>query len=194
MQQEEFKKALSRMSDNAMIVRRYITGDVAGCEMLTTDQYAGLKERIAQKFNIHASDVVVVGSAKLGFSIAPNKRWELFDPNKEKPSDVDVAIVSNKLYSEIWTEMADHASRGPAIVHGNQVRNAWHEFHAAGWIRPDKMPHYKDFKRRSQWFEFFRELTSSKLFGGHKINGGLYYSHSFLENYQGQSVQKCRGQ
>lgn len=194
VQQEAFKEALTRIDDDAEIVRRYVTGDAGGCEILTGDQYGELKERVAKEFQIHASDIFVVGSAKLGFSIAPTKRWQKFDPDKPKPSDVDVAIVSPGLYSDIWTEMAKLASSGPAMAPNNQKAVAWHEFHAAGWIRPDKMPSYRNFKRKDKWFEFFRELTSSRACGVHKINAGLYYSHSFLESYQGKSVQQCRGQ
>lgn len=189
---EAFKDALSRIDDDAEIVRRYVTGDAAGCTILDGEQYAELKERVATEFQIHATDITVVGSAKLGFSIAPRKRWMPFDPNKSKPSDVDVAIVSPRLYSEIWAEMAKHAAQNPTTT-VDDSRTSWHEFHAAGWIRPDKMPSYKGFERKDRWFEFFRNLTASRACGPHKINGGLYYSHSFLENYQSKSVQQCRG-
>lgn len=187
-----FKDALARISDDAEIVRRYVTGDAIGCEIINADQYAELKERVASKFKIHASDVIVVGSAKLGFSIAPHKRWDPFNPDKDKPSDIDVAIVSESLYKNIWAEMAMHAAKRPKLSGNNNMDTQWHGFHAAGWIRPDKMPNYPNFNRRNDWFEFFREITSEGFCGPHKINGGLYFSHIFLENYQGKSVQQCR--
>jgi hypothetical protein len=60
----------------ADLVRKHVTsGD---CFTLSPTSYYELRARIAGKFEIHPTEVVVVGSAKLGFSIAPDKRYREF--------------------------------------------------------------------------------------------------------------------
>jgi hypothetical protein len=74
--------------DVADLVRRHITsGD---CFTLSPNLYYELKARIAENFGIHPTEVVVVGSAELGFSIAPDKRYRQFG----ETSDIDVALCS----------------------------------------------------------------------------------------------------
>src|ERR1700686_4470077 len=48
------------------------------CVHLDDDRYYSLKSVIAEKFAIHPNEIIVVGSAKLGFSIVPTKRYRHF--------------------------------------------------------------------------------------------------------------------
>jgi hypothetical protein len=41
-------------------------------------RYYSLKAAVAEQFQIHPNEIIVVGSAKLGFSIAPTKRYRAF--------------------------------------------------------------------------------------------------------------------
>jgi hypothetical protein len=104
----EFRQALEQW--NAIeIVQRYITvGDPIALLAL---QHVELKQRIAAKFVIHHIEVFVVGSAKLGFSIAPTKRWRQFNDT----SDLDVAIVSRPLYEQVWREVSNLLVADPLI-------------------------------------------------------------------------------
>ena len=54
------------------LVRKHITS--GECFALSPNSYFDLKARVAGKFRIHPAEVVVVVSAKLGFSLAPEKR------------------------------------------------------------------------------------------------------------------------
>ncbi len=55
------------------IVRKHIiSGD---CFILSKDQYFDLRSEVADHFGLHPNEVFVVGSAKLGFSVAPKKRF-----------------------------------------------------------------------------------------------------------------------
>jgi hypothetical protein len=58
------------------LVQRHITS--GECFTMVAEAYFDLRNRIANQFQIHFSGVVVVGSAKLGFSIAPDKRYRAF--------------------------------------------------------------------------------------------------------------------
>ena len=69
-----FRRAI-RDQDIDVAVQKHIT--YGACCLLSPDVYFELKRAVAEEFAIHPNEVLVVGSAKLGFSIAPSKRYQL---------------------------------------------------------------------------------------------------------------------
>ena len=170
------------LRDVSYLVQRYIThGD---CFMLSEASYIELKTRVATKFGINASEVVVVGSAKLGFSIVPDKRYRIFG----EASDIDVALCSSDLFDTIWKDVFDYWSRPEFWLGLDDFR----KYLFRGWMRPDKLPPERSFVRSQEWWEFFRKLTSEGSFGPYKIRGALYKSWHFLEKYQQRCVRDCK--
>lgn len=149
-------------------------------------EHVELKQRVAAKFSVHHTDVLVVGSAKLGFSIAPGKRWRPF----RDTSDIDVAIVSRELFEEIWREISRLLTIDPLVDWRNKYKYALYHLH--GWIRPDMLPNSPALPLADDWFEFFRNLTSEGACGPFKISAGLYYDMHFLEQYQSRAVDLCK--
>lgn len=164
------------------VVQKHIT--YGASYALNQDQYFELKAVVARKFGLHHSEVLLVGSGKLGFSIVDGKRYRHFGDL----SDLDLAIISPVLFDATWLDAFDFW-RG---------KNFWPEFEAfkdylfRGWLRPDKLPPQTTFKRSWDWWEFFRELTVSQRFGPYRIRAGLYRSWHFLETYQTTCVAQCR--
>jgi hypothetical protein len=163
------------------IIRRHLT--FGGCAMLRDDDYFKLKVSVAEHFEIHPNEVVVVGSAKLGFSIVPKKRYRPFRDS----SDIDVAIVSSRLFERIWYELFLYEQSMSAWA----TRDELASYFMRGWLRPDKLPPSRSFMLTSEWFEFFRKLSGSRQFGYIKIAAGLYHGWTFLEGYQKICVAKC---
>jgi hypothetical protein len=77
------------------ICRRFLI--FGSCAQLDDDRYYRLKATIAEHFSIHPNEIIVVGSTKLGFSIAPTKRYRVFS----ETSDIDVAIISPQLFDKV---------------------------------------------------------------------------------------------
>lgn len=151
---------------------------------ISAAMFDSLRIDVGAHFNVHPTNVLMVGSGKLGFSIAPSKRYTPFGND----SDIDLAIISKEIYEEIWNEVFNY---------DNQVRD-WPDrsrfaiSHMKGWIRPDKLPMSHVFPRRREWWDFFEELTSSNKYGPYKIRAGLFHSFSFLEAYHADSVILCQ--
>ena len=82
--------------------RRFVI--FGSCMQLDDDNYYDLKAAVADQFEIHPNEIIVVGSAKLGFSIAPTKRYRPFG----ETSDIDVAIVSPLLFDDVWHEVLQY--------------------------------------------------------------------------------------
>src|SRR6266568_8267073 len=83
---DKFKSDL-RMDISRIIRKHIIFGD---CWVFDNEKYFDLRAHVADNFNIHPSEVLVVGSARMGFSVAPRKRYQPFHDS----SDIDIAIVS----------------------------------------------------------------------------------------------------
>jgi hypothetical protein len=164
------------------LVQRHVT--FGNCFALDEEAYFELKNVVAGRFAVHTSDVIVVGSAKLGFSVAPSKRYRAFGDT----SDIDVALCSSELYDAHWRDVFDYWARGEVWPNLSDFR----KYHFRGWIRPDMLPPERSFTRAQEWWEFFRGVTASGKFGPYKITGALYKNWHFLESYQQRCMADCK--
>jgi len=177
----EFKRAICDL-EVSVAVQKYRT--YGPCCLLSSDVYFELKREIAEQFKLHPTEVLVVGSAKLGFSIVPKKRYRLFNDE----SDIDVALVAPQLFEQVWAEVYDYWYGG---AYWEQHDKFCH-YLFQGWIRPDKLPPSAQFNRAAEWWEYFRKLTNTARYGPYKIRAGLYKSWRFLETYQRLCVGQCK--
>ena len=90
-----FKSELGQLAPVDVVRKHIIHGN---CAFVEDSAYFELRSIVAQKYGVHTNDVLVVGSSKLGFSIAPTKRYRHFGDR----SDVDLVIVSEDLFDRIW--------------------------------------------------------------------------------------------
>ncbi len=176
-----FKRELTLHTSDEIVERRIIFGDSLVLEPV---KYRDLRAAIANNFDINANEVLLVGSAKLGFSIAPHKQYRHFGDS----SDLDVAIVSSDLFDKFWK--AVYSLWKQKVFWENE--NDFKKYLFQGWIRPDKLPNAKSFKMGDDWWDYFRELTKSNRFGPYKITGALYKDWDYLQGYQNFSVQNCK--
>ncbi len=84
---EEFHNRINQM-DSLTFVRQFLINGL--CAAFDEAEHMRVRTEVAGHFGIHPNQVVVVGSARLGFSIAPQKRYKSFDDS----SDIDLAIVA----------------------------------------------------------------------------------------------------
>ena len=176
----QFKEDLTRLSP-IEIVRKYIISEE--CSSLSPKQYFDLRSEVADHFELCPNDVLVVGSAKLGFSIAPDTRYCLFHDK----SDIDVVIVSSKLFDEVWEYVFSYNQDGGYWPKSDEFIGYLYN----GWIRPDKLPRSPRFPFGKKWWSFFLGLKGNQKYGNRTISGALYKSYLFLEYYQKDCVQQC---
>lgn len=63
---------------------------------------------INKNFNLTSNEFLIVGSAKIGFSLSPNKNFKLFNregEGNENQSDIDIAIISSELFVSCWEKL-----------------------------------------------------------------------------------------
>lgn len=82
----------------------FISGEVWVFRQLHGDKwfekYDAFKKFISKNLGVHYNDIGIAGSAKLGFSLDPEKELKDFDSE----SDVDIIIVSRTLFERFWQE------------------------------------------------------------------------------------------
>lgn len=176
----EFRRDLSLL-EPIRIVQKHITFGEA--QVLSRQQHFELRTRIATHFAIHPHEVIIVGSAKLGFSVKPSRRYGYFADT----SDIDVAIVSETLFCREWSSLRSFVDSGGYWENQKRFQSKFFD----GWIRPDLLPGDSHTPART-WWTFFRELTSQ--LGTYKVNAGIYHDWHCLERYQTRAVAECREQ
>ena len=144
--------------------------------------YFQLKEEISEHFKIQQTQIFVVGSAKLGFSIAPRKLFKHIDED----SDVDVAIICDSLFDHFWKETYKYNIE---ITSRNEEEDrqfrAFVDYLYKGWVRPDYLP----YNMKREWFEFFKELYGKY---DRKIAAGIYRDNDFFMNYHRTNIRRIR--
>jgi predicted nucleotidyltransferase len=179
---QRFNRDLADMTPSAVVQRHITQGE---CYALDGEQHIKLRMEVAGHFKVNPNQIVVVGSSKLGFSIAPRKRYRPFHDG----SDIDVAVVSPALFDNIWRQAFDYRMDTGVIWEGG---SDFADYLFRGWIRPDMLPTGGRFPSRDDWFDFFRRLSGSGSYGRYQVKGGLYREWHHLERYQALSVVKCQ--
>ncbi len=179
-----FKSDLEQYDDEEMI-QKYFEHSLVPAVM-SEDDYFQLKKEIANHFTLHPSEVIMVGSAKLGFTIKPQSKYRKFGDS----SDIDIAIISEELFENIWRAVFEY--KNDVKYWGKEQK--FKDYLFRGWIRPDLLPHAKRFELAQDWWDFFLNLSSSGQYGPYRIRAGLYYSRYFFEPYQTICINACRHQ
>lgn len=178
---ENFKKDLTHLNDTEMVNKYYLSGTAY---IFDDNHQYRLRQTVADFFSIDYTNVFIVGSAKLGFSIKSARRFKPFSDR----SDIDIVLVCTSLFEEIWREVFAFEKNGgfwPKI-------NKFKLYHYQGWIRPDMLPLEYSFTLTKKWWKFFEDLSGSGNFGPYKIRGGLYHSRYFFDAYQKICFEQCR--
>jgi hypothetical protein len=153
---------------------------------LSEDDYFDLRRVVAAEFDLHPSAVVLVGSCRQGFSIAPKKRWNPAHPG----SDLDIAIVSSESFDLYWDSVFAYSRSDRAWQRTRRYRR-FVAMLFRGWIDPRGLPAIRRFEDAARWVKFFDGLMQTRRFGTRRIRARLYRSWSRLDAYQEIAVQKC---
>lgn len=175
-----FKADLKRLRPLDVVRKNIIHGS---CAIIDDQSYFTLRGHVADQYEIHPNEIIIVGSRKLGFSIAPLKQYRHFS----EQSDIDLVVVSAALFDKVWRAVYDYERTGGYWERSGPFK----KYLFQGWIRPDKLPPDQTFAFASEWWKFFNKLSYSGQYSVYKINGALYRDWRFLESYQLKSVDGC---
>ncbi|MFJ9380652.1 hypothetical protein [Streptomyces sp. NPDC101455] len=181
-----FHEGLRRHNQPLQIVREFITHGT--CAVISQAQHAALRERVAVQLNVHPNrDVYTVGSAKLGFSIKPTRRYGRFNDE----SDIDVAVVSPELYSQLWRETRVFVTSKE--LWSNRKSEEFKRQHLFGRISPKNIPKASPLiPTATKLWEMGRKLQQERVAGPYQVTFAIWYDMDALEEYQAKTVLDCK--
>ena len=181
---EQFKLDLLALKSSEVTRKHITTGAPA---LLTESEYYDLRSLVAIQFDVHPSEVILVGSCRLGFSISPKKRFREARPN----SDLDLAIISSTRFDDYWDGVFAYAASDRAWKQSSEYKT-FVRMLFNGWIDPRGLPTVPRFEQAEIWTRFFDELMRTRRFGIRRISTRLYRTWMRLEAYQEQTVVQCK--
>lgn len=185
IRKESFKRYL--IDDNHTIdqvIDRYLLFGTPYVFENDEETFFALKADIADYLNIKQTQIYVVGSAKLGFSIAPGKLFKNFDDD----SDIDIAIIDDVLYLERWRLLYKYypkIMRSPHSEEEDNIYDKFKDYFFRGWLRPDLFP----MKYKQEWFDYFVKLNRIYKY---RIAAGIYRDFGFFSDYHSGNLKKLR--
>ena len=190
-----FQSAL-RTEPVDQMLERYVFQERSA--MLTDDDEKDLLQIVAQEFEISDQNVLVVGSAKLGFRLFPKPpkhecgaklRFSDFDDD----SDIDVAIFSPKLFESYWKRVYDFFRDAGFVATGDigKTRTKFRKYLEQGWIRPDALPGTGSYDQKAEWLRRVGQINR-KCATRQPVRLGLYFDKHFLVGYHTRSFEICR--
>lgn len=168
------------------IVNRYMSFGTPHIFRDNESIYFDLKAELSNVFSVDPADIFMVGSSKLGFSIAPTKLWK--DNNDE--SDIDMVIISDIAFDSYWKQLLEfNVNLTARSETEDKLYREFLEYFFKGWIRPDKFPF--SFEKKTWWFDLFRSISYNK-YDGRKVTGAIYRSRHFFNAYHIQNIKNIR--
>jgi hypothetical protein len=131
----------------------------------------------ALSFQLHPLQLIVCGSAHLGFSPVPDK---LGKPFNSLSSDIDVAIVSTELFDRWWAEL-QVSELVPAVL-TTVARDLFR-----GFIDPSNVNNASE--TGCQWWQVFGNIESERAKG---VRGRIYRNHWSMQNYHRSAINGGR--
>lgn len=192
--------ALVRNSDDlAPIVEALVLDGVPYVFESRPQDWQDLRSALTRTLGTRSEDIFIVGSAKMGFSLAPRKFGRPFSEG----SDIDVAIIDSELFDTLWLSVVRwHYRRRHRLPPADRK---WDDDRRQelywGYVNPTSFQYkgltspgpLRPAKRVStRWFNAFQELGRIPPISGRRITGRLYRSREHAVAYQDQCLRKIR--
>jgi hypothetical protein len=170
---------------------------------------ARFQETVATELGIAdaAADVLIIGSARMGFSLDPDRAFQPF----KDASDIDVVVVHAKLFDEAWRTMLawDYLTIRNRTYPEQQWLYRRHDEVWSGWYNPsrwnfrerdgielsfpDALKPVRDFSFR--WFSTFRSLSRYRHHAEiprHRVTARLYRTRQHVAMYHTIGLRALR--
>lgn len=111
---EEFRDLVIRLENHRVLAKVFILEGTPFVFKSSPMKYVIFREQVADLFDIGSQEVCIVGSAKLGYSVAPSSAS--FGTPFSEASDVDVVIISEELFTRGSRELFDSLRDTPPKI------------------------------------------------------------------------------
>lgn len=146
------------------------------------DMLGKLKLIIVDCIPVSFNNIQIVGSSILGCSLSPKKAFREF----QDTSDIDIALISPELFSELWREIRHSYSTKLKSVYGYLIKSIYR-----GYLNEKdllKIPSVRMLWREGSVLS--KKKIREEIGIPNEITYRLYRSWEDFEDYQIDSIQK----
>ena len=112
MKAQDFRQALDAQTDEELIgpcLHEEIIPFVFEPKPMSWDTF---RDEFVSRLQVSRSDIRIVGSARFGFSMKPDRNLKSF----EDKSDIDVVIVNERMFDQLWHALLAAAYPRPPVT------------------------------------------------------------------------------
>ena len=152
--------------------------------------YQKMVRVLARDLNVDEEDISVVGSARIGFSLAPDKFGQPFGAY----SDIDVIVVSPALFDPSWIDIVTNrhsrwSTLRPKTRERLKAHQSYHYIYQ-GWIYP--MSVFEALAIGERWFNAFNGLSKIPELSNRKMNARLYRTWDHARYYHRRGLSQIK--
>jgi len=184
---DEFSELLDSR-DHAKIVEELLIAGVPFAFRDSPADYDTLRTTLGVALRLSSDAMTVIGSGRIGFSLAQEKFGAPFSPK----SDLDVVVVSAELFDKHGSTFCGSVA---GICSLQKTVQSWIDTHKEshifwGFILPDRLPGAVAIS--PIWFRTFRGLARNPSLAGRDVNGRLYRTWDHVHVHQLYSLRKIQ--
>jgi hypothetical protein len=147
-------------------------------------EYDEVRKILGRHFKIEADEVAIVGSAKYGFSLSPEKNFRQFDTEM---SDVDMVVISRPLFSSTWHFLRRAYYNGNTTIKKMYEGDVFRRFIMLGTDDPIESEYLRD---TMKMVDQVRRVATTQLGISQSLKLRIYQSWSDAMAYHVWSAQK----
>jgi hypothetical protein len=184
----DFKKTLKSL-ELEQILYLYLIEGTPYIFRNNNAKYQAFRKSISSILDVPIKNIVIVGSARLGFSLNPYH----FGRNFGKKSDIDIVVVSAELFDRAWLELIRMDIKWYDLSEPERKMVKAHVEHIYwGNIRPEKLPATTQISR--VWLETFSGITQVEEFAKRKVNAFLFRTWWQVQSFYMRALRKLRSE
>ena len=152
--------------------------------------YRLMMSAISKGLRVPQQDICVIGSARIGFSLSPEKFGTAFN----EFSDIDICVVSHSLFDPSWLDIL-RRDRKRGIVLTRQTkshlrRHREDHYLYNGWIYPESI--VSVLRLGERWLATFNGLSRIPELASRSVSGRLYRTWDHARLYHEWSLDKVK--
>lgn len=162
------------------IVENHLLGGLPYIFRDNPGAYKNFVETLSGQFGTPVENIGIIGSARTGFSLDPDKFGTAFSV----ASDVDTIVVNAERFDKAWFELSRFANRTYLLYGREKVLYQKHRDNNVffGFIEPDGMPNV--LSMATHWFTTLKSVGRIREVSAHGVNGRLYRTWEHVRAHQ----------
>lgn len=187
---ELMKSEIDSSGNVSLVARRFFLGSPVMAFRDRPEVQIDILQKVTKQFGISYGEIHIAGSARIGYSAHKKREF------KPKESDLDVAIICPRVFSELLSE-AGRVSKGFTdrsvfgLHDGKSDLVLFSEYLLKGMIRNDLMP---SCKLRAEIDSFFGRLQKDYVGLFKRISAAFYLSEDLFSVKQRSYVKAIQAE